>query len=130
MPELKVRLAGSEVTDNGEETKLIATDTRGRKVTLAFPSSDNQLLMAALNQAASGAAQRKLNDPTLKSVLPLEWWEVNPYPAGNGVLLTFRMPGGMEMSFHLPNDVAARYQEVFASVFGRLVPPEGFAQRH
>ena len=91
-------------------------------IALNFSNSDGEMLLATLVQALGHAHRRRSGDNTQKKVLPLEWWEINPHPLQDGLLLSFRMPGGMEITFHLPAVAVPRYEEVLGTLTGSRKP--------
>ena len=126
----KVKLQGSQISNDGHTVRLMTTTESGEPISLLFSHEDNEFLLAALAQAASASGQIRHNDPTLKKVLPCEWWEVNPHPEKDGLLLSFRMPGGMEMTFHLPQLAALRFEEVVATLLGLRTLPQTQGPSH
>ena len=123
MTDFTLSLMGAQVSDNGEMTRLKAKTPSGEEVTLTFPSEELEMLMIALSRAAGQSARIRHANPAEKHVLPCEWWEVNPHPSLQGLLLSFRIPGGLEVTFHLDKDASFRFEEVVATLLGLRTPP-------
>ena len=117
------RIIASSVSDDGKHALFKAALAGGDEINLSVPSSELMNLMS-LASSASGQAQRILqNDPNMKYVFPTDWWDIRTL--GNQVVMSFRMPGGMELSFQIHRDAAARYRETLDAILGQLptVPP-------
>lgn len=118
------------VTDDGRHALFKLRQPGGDEVTIAIPSGELMTLMSFASQA-SGQAQKLLqSDPKQKHVLPTEWWEIGRHPDGQHVILSFRLPGGLELSFQIHRDAAQRYRETLDATLGSAPLPDKGAPRH
>ena len=76
----------------------------GRRVRTSCPPHDLMPLMAALSHASAKSARIQKDDRNLKHVLPCEWWSFGLDEAGEQLILSFRVSGGLELSFQVPRD--------------------------
>lgn len=84
------------------------------KLTLAVPHKKVLDLMCLVSSAAGGAARARNADPRLKHVLPVEWWEIGQHPDNQMIVLSYRLPGGMELSFQVQPEAANAIMETLA----------------
>lgn len=75
-----------------------------------FPYTDLDYLFKALVQVERLHRQRAASNPNLKLPLPVSSWEVGSDPEGN-VVLSFRVLGGIEMSYRIDRTQATGIQE-------------------
>lgn len=122
----KLRLAGSRVSDTGDNIVLIGNDDEGRSAEIEFLPEAAEELLAALATASGHAHRLRTKDTSQKKILPMEWWEIHPHPRG-GLILCFRLQGGMELNFHLQAGAVAPFEQVFRALSGSLSTevPEG-----
>lgn len=68
-----------------------------------FPSSEINVLVMLLAQAEQQHRQKTASDPNLKSPYPVSWWNIGSAHDGS-VVLSFKIPGDLEMSFRIDNN--------------------------
>ena len=120
------RASGSNVTADGMHGLLIFEDTMGTSFTLAVPHDELPPLLAAVSQAGSQSARILQADHAVKNVFPCEWWEFGWSPDNQQVVFSFRMPGGMEMSFEIHRARLPAMREALEVMEGRaLSSPDG-----
>lgn len=115
---LKLTLTGAVVNEDASNIKLVGVDEVGEVTEIEFSPHNGEQLLAALVSVLGQSARQRTGDKTLKKVLPVEWWEINPSPDKASVLFSFRMPGGMEVTFGLPVEASRRLSEVLLVVLG------------
>jgi hypothetical protein len=120
------RASGSNVTADGMHGLLIFEDSIGAPLTLAVPHEELPPLMVAVSQASSQSARILHADRAAKNVFTCEWFEFGWSPDNQKVILSFRMPGGMEMSFEVHRDRVQTMREALEVMEGRASsPPDG-----
>ena len=120
---------GVNVSDDGQYALLKLGLTSGTELTLAFPEDMLMPLMQCISHASEKAQKTHRNDPRVKLLLPVEWWEIAPHE--DKVIMSFRMTGGMEMSFQIHRDAAMHFRETLSSVLGdKSVIPDKQISRH
>lgn len=118
----KLTLTGARVNDDATNIVLTGAAEDGRVFDVEFDADDGEVLLAAFTSALGQRARLQTGDNTLMKVLPLEWWQINPHPDRDGLLLSFRMPGGMEMTFHLDMNAVPVFEEVLTALTGTRLP--------
>ena len=104
-------IEGVKTTDDGKHALFKTKTASGAEHVLAVPEHQLMQLMI-LASKASGDCQKILQgDPQVMHVLPVERWSVGEIPDTQNVILTYRLPGNLEMSFQLHRDAAARMLE-------------------
>lgn len=118
----KLRLAGARVGPDADTLVLSGRDKNGLVTEIEFSNQNGEELLAALVSVLGQSARQRTGDKNLKKVMPVEWWEIHPHPAGDGVLFSWRMPGGFEMTFHLHREPSLRFEETLATLLGLNTP--------
>jgi hypothetical protein len=119
-------IAGSKASDDGKYA-LFQTQASGTTVALAIPEDQLIHLISHASNAA-GACQKILQrNPELKTIFPVEWWEFGLTTDKQALVLSFRLPGGMEISFQVHRSQIANMRETLETMEGRLPiqPPPG-----
>lgn len=120
---------GSDVSPDAGSALLMMRDAEHQPVNLAVPIPLTHELMGALSAAVGNAGKITSGNPTIKHAFPVDWWNVGTVPGTDNVILSFRLPGGMELSFVIHRDAADRFQETLNATLGRAASPPG-APRH
>ncbi len=115
---LKLTLTGASVNEDASNIKLAGSDESGNITEIEFSPENGEELLSALVTVLGQSARRRTGDNTLVKVLPVDWWEINPSPDKTSVLFSFRMTGGMEVTFGLPTDASQRLSEGLQAVLG------------
>jgi hypothetical protein len=118
-----LQLIAAHANEDATNIVLTGVDETGQSFDVCFQEEAGDQLLAALVSILGQRARQRTGDNTLKRVLPLEWWEINPHPERDGLLLSFCMPGGMEMTFHLGASAVPLYEEVLSTLTGTQKPP-------
>jgi hypothetical protein len=119
-------ITGSMASDDGKYA-LFQTQAAGQVITFAIPEDQLIDLMSHASNSA-GACQKILQrNPALKTIFPVEWWEFGPTPDKQALVLSFRLPGGKEISFQVHHTQIANMREALETMEGRLPiqPPPG-----
>lgn len=121
-----VKVENASASDDGQQV-LIGFDVgQESPLNLIIPADQAMNLMSVLSAAAGHAARNRNADPNTKHVFPVDWWEVGAQPDTQMILFSWRLPGGMELSFQIHRDAAARMHEVLGNALGAeqtSVPP-------
>jgi hypothetical protein len=113
---------GSKATDDGHHA-LFKVKTSGQEVVIAFPKDELINLISAAATAAKACQSIIHEQPNLKVMLPVQWWEFGLTPDGNFAVLSFRLPGGGEISFQVPRPWTSQMRETFEVMEGRISNP-------
>jgi hypothetical protein len=113
---------GSKATDDGHHA-LFRMKTSGQEVTFAFPEGQLMNLISASATASKECQGIIHQQPNLKMMLPVQWWEFGLTPDGNFAVLSFRLPGGGEISFQVPRQWASQMRETLEVIEGRISNP-------
>ena len=113
-----LNLVGARVNDDGTNVVLAGADDLGQVTELSFSTENAETLLGAFVSALGHAHRQRTGDKTLKKVLPVEWWEINPQPDRDGMLFSYRLPGGMEMTFHIGAGAIPHYEQVLTTLSG------------
>lgn len=93
---------GASNTQNGSHG-LFRFATNEGEFTLALPDTELPRLMAALSDTAAKNAKAKSGGKIApKTVMPCTLWDFALDGPGENLILSFRVPGGMELSFSIP----------------------------
>jgi hypothetical protein len=104
-------ITGVEVTEDGRHA-LIRVRSGENEANLAFPFEELMPLMQTASTAFAKCQQAQDLDPNTKHLLPCESCQIVPSPDFEHMIFSFRLPGGMEMSFPVPRRHAERMREV------------------
>jgi len=106
-------ITGVEVSVDGQHA-LIQFRSGEQTAVLAFPFAELMSLMQAASAGYAKCLQIQDADPNTKHVLPCENFEITPSPDTEHMIFSFRLPGGMEMSYPVPRHHAKRLRDVMA----------------
>jgi hypothetical protein len=87
---------GSKSTDDGKHA-LFKVKISGQEAAIAFPEGQLLNLISGAATAANASQSIIHNQPNLKMMLPVQWWEFGITPDRNFAVLSFRLPGGGEI---------------------------------
>ena len=125
VPALSIaNIEGVLSTDDGQHALFKVRDAAGVEHVIALPEGQLMHLMSLASQASGQCNKILKRDPNMKHVMPVEWWDVGGTADGQNVILTYRMPGGLELSFQIHRDAAARLHETLAAHLGIATPPK------
>lgn len=96
--EFKDFINGSHTPDGSHGLFKFAADQG--EFTIALPTAALPKLMAVISNVAAKNAQLQTGNKQ-KHAVPCTIWDFAPDPGGESVNMTFRMPGGMEMTFQI-----------------------------
>ena len=119
MPEIKSVSLSDDAT-----TVRVASDTGH----IDFPASEINVLVMLLAQAEQQHKQKTASDPNLKNPYPVSWWNIGSAPDGS-VVLSFQIPGGLEMSYRIDRTQATAIYETLSVGLG-ISKPSSPTQRH
>ena len=108
-------IKGVETTEDGERA-LIRISSGEHEAIFAVPFEQLAPLMQATSTGFAKCRQAQEVDPNAKHVLPCKTLTAAPSPDFQHMIFSFRLEGGMEMSYSVPRMHAARMRE-FASIF-------------
>ena len=118
------------VADDGKNALVSFKTTGDDDITIAVPTDTLETLMLFCSQASGRGQSILQRDPTMKHIFPCEWWEVLPHPDGKHVVMSYRMPGGLEVSFQIHRDAAQGFRETLDAVLGNAAIPSNGTPRH
>ena len=103
-------ITGVEVSEDGR-TALIRFKSGEHEAIFAFPFEQLIPLMQTTSTGFSKCLQAQQLDPNVKHYLPLENFAASPSSDFNHMIFSFRLEGGMEMSYRIPKEHAKRISE-------------------
>jgi hypothetical protein len=107
-------IEGSELTEDAGAALLLMRDVAGRPHSLAVPIPLAYQLVLALSSALSNAGALT-GDPSTKHAFPVQRWDVGPMLGTQNVVLSFELPGGMDLSFIVHRDAARRLHDALSA---------------
>jgi len=97
---------------------------------LAFPFDQLIQLMQSLSHAFGQCSRIQKRSHELKHGLKVEWWEIGQAPDGQHLGFSFRMPGGMEMTFLVHRAQAANMRDTLTVSLGLpIATPDGVTRQ-
>jgi hypothetical protein len=117
---VRLELTGAHANDSATNLVLTGVDDSGQSFDIALNEDAGESLLAAFVSVLGQRARQRTGDKNLKKVLPVEWWEINPHPNRDGMLFSFRLDGGMELTFHIGAMAIPRFEEVLSTLTGTL----------
>jgi hypothetical protein len=121
---------GSTTSEDGRHA-LIKMTTSGSEVAFAFPHDKLVDLITAAATASKACESIIQQDPNLRQLLPVEWWEFGVNPDKSFAFLSFRLPGGSQLAFQVPIQWIPKMRETFEVMEGRepMAPPRGTSKQ-
>jgi hypothetical protein len=120
---------GNSVTQDGSHGLFKFMTSEG-EITLAIPHEQLMPTMAGLSHASGQSAQIRNVSKTEKHAFPCEWWEIGFSDDNQHFFLSFRMPGGMEMSFQVHRSRLSQMRETLESMEGKqTIPSDGMTKQ-
>jgi hypothetical protein len=110
MPQYRGKIQSLSVSQDGQEVSLAADIMGGERLRLVFPANDLDRLLAVVAHAATLAMQRRLDDASVRKLLPVNEWQVRPHSEG-GVIITLCMRADIRLSFALDHGAATQFSE-------------------
>ena len=119
-------ITGSKASDNGKYA-LFQTQAAGKPLTIAIPEGQLIDLMSHASNAAGACRKILQRNPAIKTIFPVEWWEFGPTPDKQALVLSFRLPGGSEISFQVHHNQIANMRDALEIIEGKepTQPPPG-----
>jgi len=117
-------LRGFELTEDGQYLML----NSNQPDTIALHCSVMHELLAALSNAIGSSERIRSKKASVKFTMPCEAWEIGKESgSGEHLVVSFRLPGGAELSFRLQATQAKHMTEVLSVVTGlaRVAKPGG-----
>jgi len=105
----------SSVPDDANHA-LVRVATPQGPLTLVIPAEQIQSLMQLLSTAGGQIAKKRQQNPNVKWVASVEWWEFGTH--SDQLVLAFRMPGGAEQAFQVHRDQAVQMRDVLSAIVG------------
>jgi hypothetical protein len=125
IPARTAELESVSISDDGKHA-VYQFRSGGEPINLALPESDLMYMMLLTSQASGRSQQILKRDSSMKYVAPCEWWTFFLTPDRAHIVLSFRMPGGLEMSFQVAKSRAHEMIETLQVLAGLPVsPPAG-----
>jgi hypothetical protein len=103
-------ITGVETTEDGLHA-LVRFKSSENEAIFAFPFELLMPLMQTVSTGFSKCEQAQSLDPKTKHILPCENFAVSPAPDFSKMVFSFHLPGGMEMSYEIPREHAAKLRE-------------------
>ena len=108
-------ITGVETTEDGKHA-LIRIKSGENEAIFAFPHEQLMELMQTASTGFTKCLQAQDADPSAKHILPCENFSAEPSPDFNHMIFSFRLVGGMEMSYQVPREHAEKMRE-FLTIF-------------
>jgi hypothetical protein len=123
-------ILGSSTSDDGAFA-LFKTLAGGSEVIVAVPREQLVQLITAAATASRACESIIQRDPNLRQVLPVEWWEFGVNPDKSFAFLSFRLPGGSQISFQVPPQWIPQMRETLEVMEGKAptAPPAGTSKQ-
>jgi hypothetical protein len=118
------------VSDDGTQAVFTFKVAGGASQAIAVPSNALMALLELTSIAAGQSAKILRADPSAKHIFPMDWWTIGRNPADGQIVMSFRLPGGMELSFQMHPDAAIHFQEVLSATVLGAPNPEPGTPRH
>ena len=106
-------ITGVETTEDGRHA-LIRFKSGEKEAIFAFPFEELIPLMQTASTGFTKCLQARDADPSAKHILPCENFSASPSPDFKQMIFSFRLIGGMEMSYQVPREHAGRMRDFFA----------------
>lgn len=90
---------------------LITFGGSNAKAGLAIPHEKAMQLMGLISKAAGEAAGRRNSTANTKFLLPVTRWEFKHIAEAQVVILSYKLPNEMEISFQVPRQVSAHMRD-------------------
>ena len=103
-------ITGVETTEDGRHA-LIRFKSGENEAVFAFPFKELLPLMQTASTGFTKCLQAQDANPNAKHILPCENLSASPSPDFKHMIFSFRLIGGMEMSFQVPREHAGRMRE-------------------
>jgi hypothetical protein len=103
-------ITGVETTEDGRHA-LIRFKSGEKETLFAFPFNELMPLMQAASTGFTKCLQTRNVDPNFKHILPCESLATSPSPDFKHMVFSFRLIGGMEMSFQVPREHAEKMRD-------------------
>ena len=109
-------------TDDGQHLLIKLLLSGAQFMTLAVPHDKAMGLLTVISAAGGDAARIRQENQNAKVAFPVEWWEINRAEPPPMIVFSYRIPGGMELSFHVPPEVGERMREALEVSLGQGAP--------
>jgi hypothetical protein len=108
---------GSDVSPDGLHG-LFKFHLEDSEMVIAIPHAILMPFMAAISHVSGQSARIRGQDKSIKHVFPCDWWEFSLDHNGQHSILSFQMPGGLEMSFQVARDRITMMRETLETMEG------------
>ncbi len=106
-------ITGVEAAEDGRHA-LIRFKSGDNEAIFAFPFEQLMELMQTASTGFSKCLQVQEADPSTKHILPCENFSASPSQDFKHMIFSFRLTGGMEMSYQVPREHAEKIREFMA----------------
>jgi hypothetical protein len=122
---------GAIVTDDGQSGLFKFSLGDGQDQIFSIPQDQLMPLMAGISQVSGDSARILQQDSAVKHALPAEWWSFAFSSDKTQLLLSFRLPGGMELTFQFARDRLPMMRETLQAMEGQqsTLPPAGTSRQ-
>jgi hypothetical protein len=104
---------------------------KGPLPSVVIPSDAVIPLIRMLSQCASQFHSNAHQvEPNVVQILSTESCQLQKHPDGKSIVLSFRIPGGLEFSFQILKQEASHFREAIDAVLGNLQPPDDTIPKH
>ncbi len=115
--EFKTFVNGSHTADGSHGLFKFITDQG--PFTVAIPNDQLGLMMASISNVTAANRKIKTGDKALKHAFPCSWWNFD-IDGDKKPTLSFRVPGGMEMSFQVSKSNLSLMREALDAIEEKL----------
>jgi hypothetical protein len=113
----------SDITDDSRTAIIVLRLVGGELANLLVPREQLPHLIGVASAAEGHMARASGDAPAGKHIFAVDRWEVRSLaPFSEGVVLSFQLPGGMDLSFRVDRDAADRMRESLNALLGRPSP--------
>lgn len=121
---------GSMSSDDGAFGLLNLKSSQG-DLWLAVPFEEIPGLISTASSAAGACMKIRAQDSNQKAIFDVEWWEFRLTQDLQNLILSFRLPGGAELSFQVHRDRLPQMRETLETIEGRSqIPPSHQTSKH
>ncbi len=124
---VKANLRGATVVEHDGGYAIYKFDLEGgQPLNIAIPHSEVETLLLMAIRTGGALGRVATPEPTAKRTLPVEWWTLGRDLERQRMVISFRIEGGMEMSYDVATDQIPPMIDALRSMLGEgtPVPPD------